>query len=100
MIARYLALMQAGHASQARAYAASSPVRRLGSGGSPQAIDGNDEIASLDRLYQEITRRVREALRQKDELLFAYEREHHVASTLQQALLPVAIGSPLSTTAA
>ncbi|HUY40913.1 MAG TPA: ATP-binding SpoIIE family protein phosphatase [Candidatus Dormibacteraeota bacterium] len=161
VIARYLALMQAGHASQARAYAASPPVRRLsltlnstksgldkqersltmsgfdafsrrlrfalavillvclcgiaatllamthfglrivrrlellasnvrrlGSGESVQAIDGNDEIATLDRLYQEITRRLREALRQKDELLFAYEREHHVASTLQQALLP------------
>lgn len=63
-------------------------VRRLGAGESVAAIGGDDEISMLDRLYQEITRRLRDALRQKDELLGAYEREHHVASTLQQALLP------------
>ncbi len=65
-----------------------SNVRRLGAGETVQAIDGNDEIATLDRLSQEITHRLREALQQKEELLDAYEREHHVSSTLQQALLP------------
>ena len=63
-------------------------ARRLGAGQAVRPIDGVDEIAMLDRIYQEITERLREALRQKEELLDAYEREHHVASTLQQALLP------------
>ena len=66
-----------------------SNVRRYGAGEPVAAIGGaEDEISLLDRLYAEITHRLREALRQKDLLLGAYEREHHVASTLQQALLP------------
>lgn len=65
-----------------------SNVRRLGAGESVETLRGNDELAILDRLYLEITHRLRDALRQKDELLNAYEREHHVASTLQRALLP------------
>ena len=35
-----------------------------------------------------MSRRIHETLRQKDEALAAYERERHVASTLQRALLP------------
>jgi anti-sigma regulatory factor (Ser/Thr protein kinase) len=63
-------------------------ARRLGSGSAATPIKGSDEIALLDRLYEETMRRLRDALRQKESLLAAYEREHHVASTLQQALLP------------
>lgn len=63
-------------------------ARRLGRGESPAVIDGGDEIADLDRVYHEMTRRLRETLDQKDEALLAYERAHHVASTLQRALLP------------
>ncbi len=63
-------------------------ARRRGAGEATKEIRGSDEIAVLDRLYAEITRRLRDALAQKEELLGAYEREHHVASTLQRALLP------------
>jgi serine phosphatase RsbU (regulator of sigma subunit)/anti-sigma regulatory factor (Ser/Thr protein kinase) len=63
-------------------------THRLGSGEPAIAIKGNDEMALLDRLLKETMRRLRDALRQKESLLEAYEREHHVASTLQQALLP------------
>ena len=63
-------------------------ARRLGTGLALTPIKGSDEIALLDRLFGETMRRLRDALRQKESLLAAYEREHHVASTLQQALLP------------
>ena len=63
-------------------------AQRLGSGETTAAIGGGDEIADLDRVYHEMTRRLRETLHQKDEALAAYERAHHVASTLQRALLP------------
>jgi serine phosphatase RsbU (regulator of sigma subunit)/anti-sigma regulatory factor (Ser/Thr protein kinase)/CHASE3 domain sensor protein len=63
-------------------------ARRLGSGEPAAVIAGADEIADLDRVYHEMTRRLRETLHQKDEALAAFERAHHVASTLQRALLP------------
>jgi serine phosphatase RsbU (regulator of sigma subunit)/anti-sigma regulatory factor (Ser/Thr protein kinase)/CHASE3 domain sensor protein len=63
-------------------------ARKLGRGEPTAVIGGGDEIADLDRVYHEMTRRVRETLHQKDDALAAYERAHHVASTLQRALLP------------
>lgn len=63
-------------------------VRRLGAGDDVEPMEGGDEIARVDRLFFETTLRLRRALWQKDELLRAYEREHQVASRLQQALLP------------
>jgi serine phosphatase RsbU (regulator of sigma subunit)/anti-sigma regulatory factor (Ser/Thr protein kinase)/CHASE3 domain sensor protein len=63
-------------------------ARKLGRGEPTAVIGGGDEIADLDRVYHEMTRRLRETLHQKDEALAAYERAHHVASTLQRALLP------------
>jgi serine phosphatase RsbU (regulator of sigma subunit)/anti-sigma regulatory factor (Ser/Thr protein kinase) len=41
-------------------------------------------VGALDR----VSKRLHDAVRQREELLAAYEREHHVASTLQEALLP------------
>jgi serine phosphatase RsbU (regulator of sigma subunit)/anti-sigma regulatory factor (Ser/Thr protein kinase) len=35
-----------------------------------------------------VSKRLHDAVKQQEQLLAAYEREHHVASTLQQALLP------------
>ncbi len=63
-------------------------AKRLGSSEPTEVIGGGDEIADLDRVYHEMTRRINETLHQKDEALAAYERAHHVASTLQRALLP------------
>jgi serine phosphatase RsbU (regulator of sigma subunit)/anti-sigma regulatory factor (Ser/Thr protein kinase)/CHASE3 domain sensor protein len=63
-------------------------ARKLGSGEPTAVIGGGDEIADLDRVYHEMTRRIRETLHQKDDALAAYERAHQVASTLQRALLP------------
>ena len=54
-------------------------ARVLGEGGNPALMGGNDEIADLDRVYQAMARRLRQ--------------EHHVASTLQRALLPQQIAS-------
>lgn len=36
----------------------------------------------------QVSRRLHDAVKQREELITAYEREHHVASTLQEALLP------------
>ena len=63
-------------------------ARRLGRGEPTAVIGGADEIADLDRVYHEMTRRIQETLHQKEDALAAYERAHHVASTLQRALLP------------
>ncbi len=49
-------------------------ARLLGKGEPSQPIDGTDEIAALDRVYHEMTRRI--------------QREHRVASALQRVLLP------------
>jgi len=63
-------------------------ARRMGRGEPAPLIEGGDEIADLDRVYHEMTARIQETLRQREEALAAYERAHHVASTLQSALLP------------
>jgi serine phosphatase RsbU (regulator of sigma subunit)/anti-sigma regulatory factor (Ser/Thr protein kinase) len=63
-------------------------ARRLGLGEPTPVIEGGDEIADLDRVYHEMTERIHDTLNQKNEALAAYERAHHVASTLQRALLP------------
>ena len=63
-------------------------ARKLGRDEPTSVIGGADEIADLDRVYHEMTQRIRETLHQKDEALAAFERAHHVASTLQRALLP------------
>ncbi len=66
----------------------SENAHRLERGEPSAVIDGGDEIADLDRAYHEMTRRLQETLRQREEALVAFERAHHVASTLQRALLP------------
>lgn len=66
----------------------SENAQRLERGEPSAVIDGSDEIADLDRVYHEMTRRIQETLRQREDALAAYERAHHVASTLQRALLP------------
>ena len=63
-------------------------ARRMGRGEPTSVIAGADEIADLDRVYHEMTKRVQDSLRQKEEALAAYERAQHVATTLQRALLP------------
>jgi serine phosphatase RsbU (regulator of sigma subunit)/CHASE3 domain sensor protein/anti-sigma regulatory factor (Ser/Thr protein kinase) len=63
-------------------------AHRLGRGEPTAVIGGGDEIADLDRVYHEMTRRIHETLHQKEDALAAFERAHHVASTLQRALLP------------
>ncbi|HEY0380857.1 MAG TPA: SpoIIE family protein phosphatase [Candidatus Elarobacter sp.] len=63
-------------------------ARRLGRGEDALLIRGSDEIADLDRTYHEMTRRLQETLREKEAALDAFDRAHHVASTLQRALLP------------
>jgi serine phosphatase RsbU (regulator of sigma subunit)/anti-sigma regulatory factor (Ser/Thr protein kinase)/CHASE3 domain sensor protein len=63
-------------------------AHRLGRGEPTAVIGGGDEIADLDRVYHELTRRIHETLHQKEDALAAFERAHHVASTLQRALLP------------
>ena len=63
-------------------------ARRLERGEPTPVIEGGDEIADLDRVYHEMTERIHDTLGQKNEALAAYERAHHVASTLQRALLP------------
>ncbi len=60
-------------------YAASEPTT---------PIAGRDEIASIDRIYRDLTARLQRTLAEKDAALAAYEREHRVSSTLQRALLP------------
>lgn len=52
-------------------------ARRMALGVATAPIQGNDEIVALDRVYQTMMQRI--------------AREHHVASTLQQALLPQAL---------
>ena len=64
---------------------------RLAAGEPAAAIDGNDEIASLDAVYRHLTTRLRQSVQEKEDALDAYEREHRVASTLQRALLPQAL---------
>ncbi|HEV3152983.1 MAG TPA: SpoIIE family protein phosphatase [Candidatus Baltobacteraceae bacterium] len=49
-------------------------ARLLGAGQDPPRMTGNDEVADLDRVYQDMARRLR--------------RERRVARTLQHALLP------------
>ena len=49
-------------------------ARRLAVDEPTQPLEGTDEIAALDRVYHQMTRRI--------------QREHHVASTLQRVLLP------------
>lgn len=63
-------------------------ARRLGRGEDAVLIGGRDEIADLDRTYHEMTRRLQETLHEKEAALDAFDRAHHVASTLQRALLP------------
>ncbi len=63
-------------------------ARRLGRGEATALIAGSDEIADLDATYHEMTRRLQETLHEKEAALAAYDRAHHVASTLQRALLP------------
>jgi serine phosphatase RsbU (regulator of sigma subunit)/anti-sigma regulatory factor (Ser/Thr protein kinase)/CHASE3 domain sensor protein len=63
-------------------------ARRLGRGEAPAPIGGSDEIADLDDTYHQMTRRLQETLREKEAALDAFDRAHHVASTLQRALLP------------
>jgi serine phosphatase RsbU (regulator of sigma subunit)/CHASE3 domain sensor protein/anti-sigma regulatory factor (Ser/Thr protein kinase) len=63
-------------------------ARRLGHGDETALIGGRDEIADLDKTYHEMTRRLQETLHEKEAALDAYDRAHHVASTLQRALLP------------
>jgi len=54
---------------------------RLGAGQSTVPVQGDDEIAGLDRIYHEMAQRIHDTLS-------AYRREHYIASTLQRALLP------------
>jgi hypothetical protein len=61
-------------------------VRSSGNGRMPVA--GDDEIAMIDRLYEAAVRDLRESIRQKGDLLRAYEQEHAAAGLLQRALLP------------
>jgi serine phosphatase RsbU (regulator of sigma subunit)/CHASE3 domain sensor protein len=68
-------------------------ARQMGSGESTTPIGGNDEIADLDAVYQEMTRRLQESLHEREAALEAYRREHFVASTLQRALLPQVVPS-------
>lgn len=63
-------------------------ARRLGRGEDAVFIGGRDEIADLDKTYREMTHRLQETLHEKEAALDAYDRAHHVASTLQRALLP------------
>ncbi len=63
-------------------------ARRLGRGEATEVIDGGDEIADLDRVYHEMTLRVQQSLHEKEAALLAYQRAQHVATTLQEALLP------------
>jgi len=63
-------------------------ARRLGRGEDTEAIGGGDEITDLDCVYHDMTERLQETLHEREEALLAYERAHHVASTLQRALLP------------
>ena len=73
-------------ARRLRALAASA--QRLAAGETPPPIAGQDEIASLDAVYRELTMRLRETVEEKDAALSAYDREHRVAAMLQRALLP------------
>lgn len=61
---------------------------RLAAGRPASAIGGADEIASLDAVYRYLTTQLRHTVEEKEAALSAYDREHHVASTLQRALLP------------
>ena len=63
-------------------------ARRLGRGEDAGVIRGSDEIADLNHTYLEMTRRLQQTLHDKEAALDAYDRAHHVASTLQRALLP------------
>jgi serine phosphatase RsbU (regulator of sigma subunit)/anti-sigma regulatory factor (Ser/Thr protein kinase) len=63
-------------------------ARRLGRGEDTEPLSGPDAIADLDRTYHEMTRRLQETLHEKEAALAAFDRAHHVASTLQRALLP------------
>jgi CHASE3 domain sensor protein len=63
-------------------------AHRLGRGEDAAPIRGSDEIADLNRTYLEMTHRLQETLHEKEAALDAYDRAHHVASTLQRALLP------------
>jgi serine phosphatase RsbU (regulator of sigma subunit)/anti-sigma regulatory factor (Ser/Thr protein kinase) len=63
-------------------------ARGLGRGEETAPIGGSDEIADLDGTYHEMTRRLQETLHEKEAALDAFDRAHHVASTLQRALLP------------
>jgi len=63
-------------------------ARRLGRGQPTAIIAGADEIADLDRVYHEMTLRVQQSLREKEAALLAYQRAQHVATTLQDALMP------------
>ncbi len=63
-------------------------ARRLGRNEPTVPIGGSDEIAALDETYRETARRLQETQHEKELALDAYDRAHHVASTLQRALLP------------
>lgn len=56
-------------------------AERLAAGRKTAPVEGDDEIAELDRVYHEMTQRIQDTLS-------AYRREHDIASTLQRALLP------------
>jgi serine phosphatase RsbU (regulator of sigma subunit)/anti-sigma regulatory factor (Ser/Thr protein kinase)/CHASE3 domain sensor protein len=61
---------------------------RYAAGEPTTPIAGRDEIASIDRIYRDLTARLQRTLGEKEAALAAYEREHRVSSTLQRALLP------------
>ena len=63
-------------------------AQRLGRGEDAERISGSDEFTDLNETYIDMTQRLHETLREKEAALDAFDRAHHVASTLQRALLP------------
>ena len=74
IIASLYMTVRFGFSIVSRLHRLANSAERLGRGEGTEAIEGNDEIAELDRVYQAMTRRI--------------QREHAVASVLQSALLP------------
>lgn len=65
-----------------------SNARRIGAGLPTVNVEGEDEIAELDRVYRDMTTRLLDTHREREHAVAALERERSVASTLQRALLP------------